>query len=80
MTIRQKDKYGLGANIRSLRLEHNMTQKQVVTEMQLMGIDISREIYSQIECNLHDIKVEQLLALCKIFECDMNAIFQNVEL
>ena len=59
----------LGKNIRSLRKKAGLTQDQVA------GCDISRSIYSQIECGTYNIKVSELLELAKIFCCDMNTIF-----
>ncbi|MBR3307931.1 MAG: helix-turn-helix transcriptional regulator [Lachnospiraceae bacterium] len=65
----------LGKNIRSLRKKAGLTQDQVASKLQLAGCDISRSIYSQIECGTYNIKVSELLELAKIFCCDMNTIF-----
>ena len=78
MKIRLSKEYTL--NTRSLRLANHMTQNQVVAQMQLLGVDISRGMYSQIECGICNIKVEELLALCKIFHCKPNDFFEGIEL
>ena len=52
-----------GARIRELRRAVHMTQEQVAARLQLRGLDISRSIYSQIECGIHNIRVEELIAL-----------------
>ena len=80
MKVRQSMEYNLGSNIRNLRKSRFFTQEQVVAKMQLLGIDISRSTYSQIECGTYNIKVEELLALCEIFHCDVNAIFKDIQL
>ena len=80
MKVRQSKEYNLGANIRKLRLFHKLTQERVVAKMQLLGIDISRGTYSQIECGISNIRVEELLALCKIFKCEPNAFFEGIYL
>ena len=81
MKIRQeRNDYNLGKNIRWLRKENGMTQESVVAQMQLLGVDISRGTYSQIECGISNIKVEELLALSKIFHCEIGAFFNGIEL
>lgn len=56
-----------GARIRELRKAAHLTQEQVAARLQLNGCDISRSIYSQIECGIHHIRVEELIALKQIF-------------
>lgn len=81
MKIKQsKDKFDLGVNIRALRLANKYTQEQVVAKLQLLGIEISRGTYSQIECGISHIKVEVLLGLCKVFHCEPNDFFEGIEL
>ena len=81
MRIRQDDKkYNLGANIRRFRRECHLTQEQTVAKMQLLGLDISRGTYSQIECGLVNIRVEDLLALQKIFGVDIGQFFDGMDL
>lgn len=70
----------LGQNIRSIRKSKKLTQEQVSTKMQLLGIDITRSIYSQIECGTYNIKVTELAALHLIFDVDYNAFFENIEI
>ena len=70
----------LGQNIRSIRKSQKLTQEQVSTKMQLLGIDITRSIYSQIECGTYNIKVTELAALHLIFDVDYNAFFENIEI
>lgn len=70
----------LGQNIRSIRKRKKLTQEQVTTKMQLLGIDITRSIYSQIECGTYNIKVTELAALHLIFDVDYNAFFENIEI
>lgn len=46
--------------------------------MQLLGINISRSIYSQIECGTYNIKVTELAALKTILDVDYNTLFQSI--
>lgn len=81
MRIRQDDKkYNLGANIRRFRMERHLTQEQTVAKMQLLGVDISRGTYSQIECGIVNIRVEDLLALRAIFDVEIGQFFDGMSL
>ena len=81
MRIRQDDKkYNLGANIRCFRMEKHLTQEQTVAKMQLLGVDISRGTYSQIECGIVNIRVEDLLALREIFDVEIGQFFDGLTL
>lgn len=76
MTQKIKQDISIGNNIRQLRKATHLTQEQVVTQLQLQGIKISRSSYSQIECGTYNIRVSELMALSKIFKTDYNAFFQ----
>jgi len=81
MKIRQdKDKYNIGSNIRKFRMENHMTQEQTVAKMQVLGIEISRSSYAQLECGLYNIKVQELLALSEIFHIPVASFFCGMKL
>lgn len=71
-----KQDINIGTNIRALRNKSGLTQEQVVTHLQLDGLDISRSIYSQIECGTYNIKVSEMLALSKLFNTEINSFFK----
>lgn len=77
--IRQDDSGSIGKNIRKLRVSSHMTQDEVATQMQLMGCEISRSIYSQIESGTYNIRVVELAALKVIFGVDYSAFFEGAE-
>lgn len=64
-----------GYAVKNIRNDSKMTQEEVVTWLQLSGIDISRSIYSQIECGTYNIRVSELIALSKLFKTDINSFF-----
>lgn len=70
----------IGNNIRTLRKSRNLKQDDVVAQMQLLGIDISRSTYAKIETNLMNIKVSELLALKIIFNCEFSEFFDHLKL
>ena len=79
MTQKIKYNISLGNNIRTLRKQAHLTQEQTVARMQLMGIEISRSSYSQIECGTYNIRVSELVALAEIFHVDFHALFSDVQ-
>ena len=80
MTQKIKYNISLGNNIRTLRKQAHLTQEQTVARMQLMGIEISRSSYSQIECGTYNIRVSELVALAEIFHVDFNSFFSDVQI
>ena len=76
--VRQDAEHSIGRNIRKLRLACGMTQEAVVAQMQLMGLDLSRSAYSQMECGTYNIRVSELAALTIIFKTDFNTLFEGV--
>lgn len=70
----------IGSTIRHLRMECHLTQEQVVSKLQLMDLDITRSIYSQIEGGRYSIRISILAGLVKIFQVDYNTLFQNVRI
>ena len=67
MEQKLKQDLEIGSTIRELRMERNLTQDQVVSRLQLMDLDITRSIYSQIEGGTYSIRLSVLAGLSKIF-------------
>lgn len=78
MAQKIKQDISLGDNIRRLRRQSKLTQEQVVAQLQLQGIEISRSSYSQIECGTYNIRVSELIALARLFHTDYNEFFKNL--
>lgn len=74
-----KQDANIGCNIRKMRIAAGMTQEQVAAKLQLAGCDISRSVYSQIECGTYSIRVSELHALKQLFNVDYNAFFIGLE-
>lgn len=79
MTQKLKQDIQIGDNIRKLRRQAKLTQEQVVTHLQLQGMDISRSSYSQIECGTYNIRISELIALADLFQVDFNAFFAGLQ-
>ena len=76
--IKQVDDISLGNNLRNLRKASNLTQEQVVAQLQLRNLPTSRSIYSQIESGTYNIRISELIALTEIFHTDFNTIFDGL--
>lgn len=75
--INQRTNHLLGTNIKKLRLQNNLRNKDVVTQLQLRNVEISTGTYSKVEMGLNNPSVDMLIALTDIFHCDFNAFFQQ---
>ena len=71
----QVNDINIGANISKLRKALRIKQTDMVTKLQLSGVDISIYSYNRIEKGTQNPTVSFLYACCVIFNCDMNAIF-----
>lgn len=68
-----------GNNIRKLRKSAGLTQEQTAAKLQLRGHDISRGVYSLIECGIRNVHIEELVALKQIFGVSYDAFFAGFE-
>lgn len=75
--VNQRTNHLLGNNIKRLRLEHGLRNKNIVKELQLKGVDISTGTYSKVEMGLNNPSVDLLIALTEIYECDFNEFFKG---
>ena len=69
----------LGNNIRNLRKAAGLTQEQTAAKLQLRGLDVSRGVYSLMECGIRNIHIEELVALKQIFGVSYDAFFAGLE-
>lgn len=67
----------LGRNIQTIRMERNMTQTQVVRQLQLMGSEMSRSTLANIEVGRRNIKASDLKALKVLFDVYYTAFFRE---
>ena len=67
----------LGRNIQTIRMEKNMTQKEVIEKLELMGGFMSRSTLANIEAGRRNIKVGDLKALKILFDVDYEEFFKD---
>ena len=67
----------IGRNIQNIRMKKNMTQAEVVGQLQLMGSSMSRSTLANIESGRRNIKASDLKALQKFFAVDYEEFFED---
>ena len=77
--LKQSDDISISDNLRKLRNEANMTQEQIVSQLQLRNFSISRSVYSQMESGTYNIRINELIALAEILHTDYNTIFKRLD-
>ncbi len=75
--VNQRTNHLLGENIRKLRLEKGIRNKDIVAQLQVHGVEVSTGTYSKIELGINNPSVDLLIALTKILDCDFNAFFKK---
>lgn len=67
----------IGRNIQTIRMTKDMTQREVVEQLQLMGSNMSRSSLANIECGRRNIKASDLKALRVLFQVDFEEFFRD---
>ena len=62
----------------SLRNAADLTQEQVVAQLQLRNLSTTRSAYSQMESGTYNIRISELIALVDIFDTDFNTVFKGL--
>ena len=78
MAHKLKQDISIGDNLRKYRQAANMSQEQVAAKLQAQGLDISREIISQMELGKYSIRVSILLALSDLYKTIRIASYLHV--
>ena len=74
--VNQRTNHLLGENIRKLRLEKGIRNKDIVAQLQVHGVEVSTGTYSKIELGSNNPSVDLLIALTEILDCDFNELFR----
>ena len=78
MSKKIKQDISIGNNLHNLRIRAGLSQEQVSAQLQLRGLNVSREIISQMELGKYSIRVSVLLALKEIYQAEINEFFDNL--
>ena len=75
--INQRTNHLLGNNIKRLRIEHGLRNRDIIAKLQIRGVEISASTYSKVEMGLNNPSVDLLIALVDIYKCDYNEFFKH---
>ena len=70
----------MGANLKKLRLEHNLSQEKLCAELQRRGCDIGRTTYEKYESGELNIRISVLIELRKIYNCAYDVFFDGLDI
>ncbi len=76
--FKQINDISIGDNLRKLKNAANLTREQVIAQLQLRNLPTSRSVYSQIEVETYNIRINELISLTEIFHTDFNIIFNGL--
>ena len=79
----RKQKYGnrnmVGRNIELLRKQKNISQKDFISKIQVMGIDMNPTSYSKLEGQLRLATDKEIYVIAKILEVPVDELFEEPE-
>jgi len=75
--VNQRTNSLLGENIKKIRIEKGLRNKDIVAQLGIKGVEVSTGTYSKVELGLNNPSVDMLIALTDIFKCDFNALFKH---
>lgn len=80
MKIRKKA-YGtcnmVGRNVERLRLQRGIKQKDFISKLQLMGLDINPTSYSKLEGQLRLATDREIYTIAKLLEVQIDELFEE---
>ena len=79
LAYRLKQDISIGTNLKKYRNKSGMSQESVSAKLQTMGLDISREIISQMELGKYNVRVSVLLALADLYATPIEDFFADLE-
>lgn len=79
----RKQEYGnrnmVGRNIELLRKRKNISQKDFISKIQVMGIDMNPTSYSKLEGQLRLATDKEIYVIAKILEVPVDELFEEPE-
>lgn len=70
--------YTIGTALKKLRHRAGLSQEQVASQLQIMGCNVSRAMYAQMETGTYGIRISVLVALKKIFKTGYGEFFEDL--
>ena len=79
MKIKSSQKIRLGDNIKNIIENQNLKKVDIIREMQLSGIPMTKQHFYRLENNLAHITADELVMLSKILKCDITEFFKETD-
>ena len=77
--IKQDNIIHIGMNIRAIRKERKMGQTELVGQLQLMGVDMTRETLVKIERGIQHVQASQLRGIRDVLQTTYDALLAEPE-
>jgi len=77
--IRQDERINIGKNIRRIRKERKISQKEMAEKMQLLRIPITRETYVKLERGIRNVGASELKAIKEILDTSYEQLLAETE-
>ena len=68
----------IGSALQKLRQNAKLSQEEVASRLQVMGCNVSRPMYAQMETGTYGIKISVLIALKQIFNAEYGDFFVDL--
>ncbi len=79
MSKKLKQDISIGPNLKKYRLAAGLSQELAAAKLQAQGLDISREIISQMELGKYSIRISVLFALAELYSTPLIDFFAGVQ-
>lgn len=73
------DKNLISGHLKALRKEHHMSQRELANQLQLLGVDMDKNVITRIETNKRYVTDIELQALAKIFGVSYEVLIDGVD-
>ncbi|MCL2843049.1 MAG: helix-turn-helix domain-containing protein [Oscillospiraceae bacterium] len=77
--MKLKQDISIGPNLKKYRELAGLTQEAVAARLQVQGIDILREIISQMERGKCNVRISALLAMSELYGVPIQSFFTNLD-
>ena len=75
--IKSTPKISIGTNIKNLIENKNLKKADIIREMQLHGIPMTKQRFYKLENNLANITADEISMLATILNCDIADFFKS---
>ena len=79
MAHKLKQDISIGPNMKKYRERAGLSQEQVSAKLQTQGLDVIREIISQMELGKYSVRVSVLLALAELYDTPIQDFFADLQ-